>query len=83
MLGFVLGAVAGSVAATYWSRQLRNVRQQRMARLRNQAAARVAIAERAIIGLVKRVSARTQSRLRCEESGRSAGERLVESSEAR
>jgi hypothetical protein len=68
MLGFVLGALAGGIAATYWSGRLSNLREQHMPRLRNQAAEKVEVAERAIVGLVKNISTRTRARLRCEEA---------------
>jgi len=68
MLGFVLGALVGGIAATYWAGGLSNLREQRMPRLRNQAAEKVELAERAIVGLVENLSTRTRTRLRCEEA---------------
>jgi hypothetical protein len=68
MLGFVFGALAGGIAATYWSGGLSNLREQHMPRLRNQAADKVAVAERAIVGLVENISTQTRARLRCEEA---------------
>jgi hypothetical protein len=68
MLGFVFGALAGSIAVTYWSGGLSNLREQHMPRLRNQAADKVAVAERAIVGLVENISTQTRARLRCEEA---------------
>jgi hypothetical protein len=67
MLGFVLGALAGGLAATYWSRGSMKFGERQLPRLRNQAADRVDAAERAIIGLVKSVSARTRASLRCDD----------------
>ena len=39
-----------------------------MPRLRHQAADKVAVAERAIVGLVENISTHTRARLRCEEA---------------
>jgi hypothetical protein len=68
MLGFVLGALAGGIAVTYWSGGLSKLREQHMPRLRNQAAEKVEVAERAIVGLVKNISTGTRARLRCAEA---------------
>jgi hypothetical protein len=68
MLGFVMGALAGGLAATYWSGGSMRLREHHLPRLRNQAADGVEVAERAIIGLVKSVSARTRASLRCDDA---------------
>jgi hypothetical protein len=73
MLSFVFGALAGGIAATYWSRGLSNFREERMPRLRNQTAEKVEVAERAIVGLVENLSTRTRARLRCEEAATGQG----------
>lgn len=71
MLGFILGALAGGIAATYWSGGSGRLREHHLPRLRNQAADKVDAAERAIIDLVRNVSARTRTTLR--DDGTAAG----------
>jgi hypothetical protein len=68
MLGFVLGALAGAVTATYWSGGLHSLREEHVPHLRNQAADKVEVAERAIVGFVENLSTRTRALLRCEEA---------------
>lgn len=67
MLGFVFGAIAGAVAATYWHRELGSFRDQHLPRLRNQTAEKVEAAERAIVGALNKVSTQARSRLRSED----------------
>jgi hypothetical protein len=69
MLGFLFGAVAGALAATYWRSDLKKLRDDRMPDLRQRAADKVEGAERAIVDTVGKLSTRASSVLR---SGRSA-----------
>ena len=71
MLGFVFGALAGAVAATYWHRDLSNFREQHLPRLRSQTAEKLEAAERAIVGAVSKASTEARSRLRPEDRPRS------------
>ena len=66
MLSFLLGAVAGVAAATYWRRELNRVTTQRMPDLRNRLADGVDDAERAIVDAVGRLSRRARTLLRTE-----------------
>lgn len=67
MLSFLVGAIAGGLAATYWHRELSNFRGQHLPRLRNQTAEKLEAAERTIVDTLKKVSTEARSRLRSEE----------------
>jgi hypothetical protein len=73
MLRFVLGALTGIIAVTYWSGESRNLQGRHMPRLRSKAAERVEIAERAIVSLVQNMSSRARARLGSEASATTAG----------
>ena len=60
MLGFLIGAIAGGLAATYWHRELGSFRDQHLPRLRNQTAERLDAAERTIVEGVKKVDNQLQ-----------------------
>jgi hypothetical protein len=64
MLGFLFGAIAGALAATYWQSDIKKVRDTRMPELRQRAADTVEGAERAIVDTVTKLSTRATSRLR-------------------
>jgi len=66
MLGFLLGAIAGALAATYWRPDLKRLRDDKMPDLRHRAADKVEGVERAIVDTVGRVSTRARSVLRSE-----------------
>jgi hypothetical protein len=69
MFGFLFGAIAGALAATYWHSDIKKVRDTRMPELRQRAADTVEGAERAIVDTVTKLSSRATSTLR---SGRTA-----------
>jgi hypothetical protein len=69
MLGFLFGAIAGALAATYWRADLRRLRDDRMPDLRGRAADKIDGAGRVIADTVGRLSTRASSTLR---SGRPA-----------
>lgn len=74
MLSFLIGAIAGGIAATYWQRELRSFRDQHLPRLRDQTADRLEAAERTLVEGVKKVSGQARSRLRAERTpGRDVG----------
>jgi len=66
MLGFLFGALAGGLVATYWHRELSNLREH-MPRLRNQAADKVELAERSIVRMLDNVSTKARAGLRSEQ----------------
>jgi hypothetical protein len=68
MLGFLIGAIAGGLAATYWHRELGSFRDQHLPRLRNQTADKLEAAERTIVEGVKKVSTHARTRLRREDA---------------
>lgn len=67
MLSFLVGAIVGGLAATYWHRDLRSFRDQHLPRLRNQTADKLEAAERTIVDTLKKVSTEARTRLRSEE----------------
>jgi hypothetical protein len=69
MLGFLFGAIAGALAATYWHSDIKKVRDSRMPELRQRAADTVEGAERKIVDTVTKLSTRATSTLR---TGRTA-----------
>lgn len=73
MLGFVLGAVAGALAATYWHTDLKSLRADRVPEWRQRAADKVEDLERAVVGSIGTLSSRASSTLR---SGRPARGRV-------
>jgi hypothetical protein len=64
MLGFLLGAVAGAVAATYWRADVSRFGTERVADLRSQAADKLEAAEHAIVQALDNASTRAVSYLR-------------------
>jgi hypothetical protein len=64
MLGFLLGAVAGAVAVTYWRADVRRFGTERVADLRSQAADKLEAAEHAIVQALDNASTRAVSYLR-------------------
>lgn len=68
MLGFLIGAIAGGLAATYWHRELSSFRDQHLPRLRNQTADKLETAERTIVEGVKKVATQARTRLRREDA---------------
>ena len=68
MLGFLIGAIAGGLAATYWHRELGSFRDQHLPRLRNQTADRLEAAERTIVEGVKKVATQARTRLRRDDT---------------
>jgi hypothetical protein len=64
MLGFLFGAIAGALAATYWHSDIKKVRDSRMPDLRQRAADTVEGAERRIVDTVTKLSTRATSTLR-------------------
>jgi hypothetical protein len=71
MFGFLLGAIAGAVAATYWRGDVNRwrgdvdrFRTERMPELRQQAADKLEAAERAIVGALDNASTKAASYLR-------------------
>ena len=63
MLGFLLGAVAGAVAATYW-RGVSRFGTERVPDLRSQAADKLEAAEHAVVQALDNASTRAVSYLR-------------------
>jgi hypothetical protein len=72
MLGFILGAIAGGLAATYWQPDVNRVRSEKMSQLRERLACHVETAERAIVQQVGSLSMKARGMLR-GESGRRGG----------
>jgi gas vesicle protein len=68
MLGFIVGAVAGALAATYWSGEAGNLRDRHLPRLRSQAADKVKAAERTIVRLVENASTTACASLKGESA---------------
>jgi len=64
MLGFLFGAVAGAVAATYWRANVSRLGAERVPELRAQAADKLENAERAIVQALDNASTRAVSYLR-------------------
>jgi hypothetical protein len=64
MLGFLLGAVAGAVAATYWRADVSRLGTERVSDLRAQAADKLETAERAIVQALDNASTKAVSYLR-------------------
>jgi uncharacterized membrane protein len=64
MLGFLLGAVAGAVAATYWRADVSRLGTERASDLRAQAADKLETAERAIVQALDNASTKAVSYLR-------------------
>ena len=69
MLGFLFGAIAGALAATYWHSDIKKARDTRMPELRQRAADTVEGAERAIVDTVTKLSSRATSTLRSGRAG--------------
>jgi hypothetical protein len=69
MLSFLLGAVTGAVAATYWHPELNRMRTERMPELRNRLADNVEALERAIVEGIGTLSTRTRDLLRGQSGG--------------
>jgi len=64
MITFLLGAIAGGVAATYWQPDLSRMRTERMPQLRQRLADRVESAERTIVQQVGNASTKACGLLR-------------------
>jgi hypothetical protein len=64
MFGFLFGAVAGTLAVTYWRRDLDMLGRDRLPQLRHQAADRLEAASRALVQRLEAVSATAVSLLR-------------------
>jgi hypothetical protein len=64
MVGFLIGAVAGAVAATYWRTDVNRVATERVPRLRHQAADKLEAAERAMVHALDNASSKAVSYLR-------------------
>ena len=62
MLAFLLGAVAGAVAATYWRADVSRFGMERVADLRSQAADKLEAAEHAIVQALGRLRAEDATR---------------------
>ena len=76
MLGFIVGAVAGGLAATYWYGEAGNLRNRHIPRLRNQAADKVKAAERTIVRIVENASTKACAGLKgdsAQKGQRSSG----------
>ena len=71
MLSFLFGALAGGIAVAYWHGEISNLGARHMPRLRNQAADRVHVAERALVRMVENVSTKTRAGLRSDRTQRS------------
>jgi len=78
MLGFLLGAVAGAVAATYWRAEgVTRVGTQGVPTLRSRAADRLEAAEHAIVQALDNASTKAVSYLRgAQEPTREKTDRL-------
>jgi hypothetical protein len=68
MLSFILGAIAGGVAATYWQRDLNRMRTTGMLELRQRLAHGIETAEGAIVGQVRNLSTSACAFLRRQEA---------------
>jgi hypothetical protein len=64
MLGFLLGVLAGAVAATYWRADASRFGTERVPDLRSQAADKLENAERAIVQALDNASTKAVSYLR-------------------
>ena len=64
MLGFLIGAVAGAVAATYWRADAKEFGAERVTRLRHQAAEKLEAGERAMVQALDNASNKAVSYLR-------------------
>jgi uncharacterized protein YggE len=64
MLGFLFGAVAGAIAATYWRTELNRFGTERIPGLRHQAADKLEAAERAVVQALDNASTKAASYLR-------------------
>jgi len=76
MLGFIVGAVAGGLAATYWYGEVGNLRNRHIPHLRNQAADKVKAAERAIVRIVESASTKACAGLKggpAQQGNRTSG----------
>jgi hypothetical protein len=78
MLGFLFGAVAGAVAATYWRNGVSRFRKERVPGLRHQAADKLEAAERAVVHTLDAASAKVTSRLRGGQMAETATERRLD-----
>jgi len=68
MMGFLFGAVAGGLAATYWHAELGKIREQHVPQFRTQAADKVHAAERALVRMIQTTSKRAQASLKVESA---------------
>jgi hypothetical protein len=78
MLGFLIGAVAGAVAATYWRADAKERGMEQVTRLRHQAAEKLEAGERAVVQALDNASTRAVSYLRGVEApaaAKTAGQR--------
>ncbi len=71
MLSFLVGAVIGAAAVAYWRPDLRKLRDEHMPKLRNQAADKLEVFERATVDRIGKVSTRMRSSLRRPSTPRS------------
>jgi len=68
MFTFLLGAVAGGLAAIYWLGGLGSLGERHMPRLRDQAADKVEAAERAVVRIVRNASMKARAGLKPEQT---------------
>jgi hypothetical protein len=73
MLSFILGAIAGGVAATYWQADLNRVRTERLSQWRERLADHVETTERTVVKQVGALSTRARDLLRSQPAGDDAG----------
>ena len=73
MLSFILGAIAGGVAATYWQPDLNRVRTERLPQWRERLADHVETTERTVVRQVGVLSTRARDLLRGQSAGNDEG----------
>ena len=71
MLSFLVGAVIGAATMAYWRPDLRKLRDEQMPKLRNQAADKLEVFERATVDRIGKVSTRMRSSLRRQSTPQS------------
>jgi len=68
MMGFIIGAVAGGLAATYWHAELGKIREQHVPQFRTRAVDKIHEAERALVRMIQTTSQRAQAAFKVEST---------------
>ena len=72
MTGFLLGAIAGGLAATYWHAEIGKTREQHVPQFRTQAADKIHEVEWALVRMIQTTSQRAQAAVNAESAPKRA-----------